>query len=410
MADQKEPLKHYALQLLCESMTFLNSTMPTELPVEVTDTGRCTFMILDEIRPTNGSLWASKNLIFRTVLKGRSLQDAMNRANKHALLHVTFISFLMNSHVGPPRPWTIYEVGTADAWRAFRQAEWEQIPPPSLQNIRILQPDVIREFYNKFAPKNMADMPLLQRSMDLYNVALKYWNIFHTVFASHYLFIAAEGLTDLAVPIYLASKGKTEEDLIEEIIPELIAAYLPNGLKKGEKKAMRADWKVRGYPGKLIDQAKSIVKSKARREVIFDGFPDAYIALNKATNGLEHGTGDHNEFRGKAFVAQLENAAVCIRSWILHQLISDAALLTKLTSEPYRLPIMTLDAIVAVEGEFKSEHERVPTSDPCGALYQLTVHAEGRLRGEEPTVSAKPLISGDPQYRCESIVDTGNTQ
>jgi hypothetical protein len=401
MADGDQPLKEYAVQLRCESTTFPPATDGTLiLPPDETDAGKVQFRMRIEHRPGSDGRLVPKYLVFSTVLKGRDMQDAMNRANERVLLHASFISFLMNAYIGPAIPWTIYETGPTDSWRAARQAETEQRAPLSVRTTRKMDADVLDAFYRQPPPKVSDEhLQLLQRSIDLYGIALKHWNIFHSIFAAHYLFIAAEGLTDVAVPMYLARNNKTEGQLIEEIVPEVIHKYVPEDVKKSERTAIRADWKKRGYPSNLTGEAKSIIKSRARKEVIFEGYPEAYVALNKATNGLEHGFGDHNDFRGKAFTKQIENAAFCIRSWILCQLLTDQDLLAKLTSESFALPLVRLDPVIAANSEFKYGQKFVPRSDPCGALCELSV----RFEGSEPVASAKPLFGEGVESR---IIET----
>jgi hypothetical protein len=267
------------------------------------------------------------HLILQTVIAAGSLREANLNAHPVATLLVAMIAFANNAHIEPPARWYSYEVAATDDWRTVGQIEFETSRPLLSQRFRKLNPNTTTQFVAKFVEGyNRKDGQKFHQAIGIYGRALENWQQMTAVFAAHYLFIAAETLTTIAVSEYLTQQGKTEDELLEKHFRQRIPET-PKGATAADDAAIAAIIKRMEAPAKR--GARNDLYGEVRRNTIFRDAPESYRTLREATDGFEHGHHEIDETYA-LMLPHIDKAAECLRKWIINQTMRDEGLRTEL--------------------------------------------------------------------------------
>jgi hypothetical protein len=280
-------------------------------------------------------------LVLRAICHGETRQKALAVAHWAAHGIVKLLAFFHNTAIAAPELWHAVRLAPGDKWLEIVQYQYEDLPARLAQYFRFFTPELFAPAAIQLYSKNPDDAEKIDRAIDLYNEAIRGWELQTEIPAAHLLFMAAEGLTDIALRLYCEREGKT----VEQLKAPLLEAERQNLISKKNKKATDEDRRNLeailsrvGDPGLVVNRVDSTLKSEARKQIIFAEAPEAHQALKAATDGLEHGFRNAEEIRAK-INAHVDRAATCIRNFILNHAIPDVALVAELTSARWAAPL-----------------------------------------------------------------------
>jgi hypothetical protein len=359
---------NYCVVLRCSTRLCAPREGWMKLPPVQTDDGPMEFLVMSEFYEIDPTHSMPHHLILQTTIQAGSLKEANLNAQAAACLLVPLIAFANNAYIESPALWFSFEARVTDDWRRIGKIEFETQQPLITQRIRLLNPSTTQQFIAKFCQgREHEDANRFHHAIAFYVRALENWQMMTAIFAAHYLFVAAEWLTPIAAREYVAKQGKSEAELLEQLLKQRIPAA-PKGATP-EVDAAIAEI-VRRMKGPAKRAARNDLNGEVRRNTIFRDSPDAYRDLRKATDGLEHGHHDVDETY--AFVLpHMDKAPACIRKWIIDQNISDEALRAELLSGESRLPLIVGKFSSMVSAEFRCS-DQFPTPAANRPPFRIT--------------------------------------
>ena len=382
-------LTEYVVALRAESRVHLKPGEQCSFGPFQTEFQPTTITLATQYAPASDGILIPSRLVLTCTIKSDRINGALAAAKSAANDLSTDLAFAHNAHVGAPEAWYLYEVASAGRLRKFAQTHAEIPPPSHLASGRRFDADMFRSFLqtskDHLSTKRRGQ---LYRAKQFYNLALGQWEGSRALFAGQLIFMAAEGLTELARPTYYASQGKTEEKLLERYIADAIQSKgaIPEGATTEQRARILEVFQRVGTPGFALSNAKSKLDADIRRETIFASSKKSHDALNTATNVLEHGYDSASEVR-KHLLPHVDPGARCVRHWVLQQTVEDPTLFAAMTTGPYELPLPVRGGRMIVNGEFESPEAFpiVPLADP----FKLTPRRDRQSTAVEPDAQSQ---------------------
>jgi hypothetical protein len=356
-AEHAEDLKAFVVSFRCHSHIYVPWGHCFKLPEFPTADGQMQFAIMSEFGKHSSGLAFPKHLILQTAVYARTMKDAHLAAISGATNAASWLAFLHNAHIEAPLRWFSYETKDTQEWRRIGQIEYESSPPQFIHQTRAYQPDLTEKFFLSYGPGDATpkEWSRVARAIGLYGKALENWAQWRATFAAQYLFMAAETLTKLARRRYFAQEQTTEEALLKPYIDKLRegAPVIPAGASPEDAAIILEVYDRVGLPGFILDTAKNKLNAEIRRKTIFRESPATHNALNRATNGMEHGFDDVG-ITHRLVLPHVDQAAACVRKWILEQTVRDEALIPLLLTGECGTPLRTGKYSLVVGAEFRS--------------------------------------------------------
>jgi hypothetical protein len=365
----KGKMRQFAVAFRCESRVCVrfNEFWALQWPTEV---GDIRITVSSEYSAVNAAIMLPTHLVLRALIVARSPNDALWIGQKAATQLTYLIALAHNAYIEPPVQWFAYETENTSDWRFIKQIQYESSPPQIMRFMRSYQPQLAERFVANFGRGlEKSEFLTISRSVAMYVWALENWSLSLAYRAGHYLYMAVEPLTKTALRLYAEERGTTEDELLK---PYLVKAKsrevtIPKGATKEERETILAMYAQTGAPG-YRGKASGMLQTETLRRSIFRESPDTYNALRDATNGLEHG---HEDFiqTNELMIPHIDNAASCIRKWILGRCVPDQLLVTELISGEIASPLPVKRIELMAKAEFRSDNPH-PTRDAT-APFQI---------------------------------------
>jgi hypothetical protein len=358
----------YCVVYRCNTRLFVPAGNSAVLPATQTPDGPMQFMIKSEFVKVDEKHEFASHLVLQTTVPANNLREAQLATHGPATTIAAILAFAHNAYIEPPTRWFSFEVAKTQEWRPLGQIEFESPPPLITQRVRQMHPKISERIVAELGVGlSEADQKMLHRALIFYLRALRHWEMMNGVFAAHYLFIAAETLTPIALRQYLAKVGKAEDKLLKEYLDRRIPAT-PKGATPEDDAAIAKI--IARMTGPAKRGAENEMKGEARRNTIFVESPDTHTALREATNGLEHGHQGIGELH-QILLPHVDRAASCVRNWIIEQSIADPALRAQMVDGERKLPLVLGRFSLTVGAEFRCNDE-FPTPSPSQSPFRIS--------------------------------------
>jgi hypothetical protein len=335
-------------------------------------TGTIRITVSSEYVAFNPAQTVPTHLVLKSLIMARSANEALWIGQRAATQICYLIALAHNAYISPAIGWFVFETEDTSGWRYIRQIEYEGATTPQIaHHQRSYRPALVARLVASFG--SGLDEPqflTLSRSVAMYVWALEHWSLSLTYRAGHFLYMAAEPLSRIALRLYAKELGKTEDELLEPFLVQAKSreAAIPKGVTKAERAAMLAIFERVGHAG-YLGAAKGMLMNHTLRNTIFKDSPDTHDALRKATNGFEHGYTDFLE-TNELMYPHVDAAASCIRAWILKNTVQDQALVSELTSDELARPLPVARFDLMCKAEFRSTDAH-PTRDANTPPFQI---------------------------------------
>jgi len=259
--------------------------------------------------------------------------------------------------------------------------------------MRPYQPELAERFFRNFGREdhNLKEQKRVGQAVGRYGKALENWAQWRAIYAAQYLFMAAETLTTLARRRYFAKERTTEDELLKPFIGKLETAFIPANCTAEDAIAIWGVYERAGLPGIITDAARNKLNAEIRRKTIFRESPATHDALNKATNGMEHGF-DGLGRTHRLVIPHLDQAATCVRKWILEETVRDETLISQLLTGECGTPLRTGKFSLIVGAEFRSDKPFATPAANCSPFRMEVVPSA-------PTPKVKSLMPSSVELR-----------